>query len=105
MREGLARGITQPKVVLTGFEQSISSYIAADAEQSVFFQPLQRKPDSLDEQQWQQFRQQAAELIRTQVNPAYQAFYNFMVADYLPEPAKILLPAHSQMVVLFIKTV
>ena len=84
MREGLARGITQPKVVLTGFEQSISSYIAADAEQSVFFQPLQRKPDSLDEQQWQQFRQQAAELIRTQVNPAYQAFYNFMVADYLP---------------------
>ncbi|WP_189433843.1 DUF885 domain-containing protein [Alishewanella longhuensis] len=84
MREGLARGITQPKVVLAGFEQSISSYIAVDAEQSVFFQPLQRKPDSLDEQQWQQFRQQAAELIRTQVNPAYQAFYNFMVADYLP---------------------
>lgn len=84
MREGLARGITQPKVVLAGFEQSISSYIAADAEQSVFFQPLQRKPDSLDEQQWQQYRQQAATLIRTQVNPAYQAFYDFMVADYLP---------------------
>lgn len=84
MREGLARGITQPKVVLAGFEQSILSYIAADAEQSVFFQPLQRKPDSLNEQQWQLFRQQAAELISTQVNPAYQAFYDFMVADYLP---------------------
>lgn len=84
MREGLAQGITQPKVVLAGFEQSISSYIANDVEQSVFFQPLQRKPDSLDEQQWQLFRQQAAELIRTQVNPAYQAFYDFMVTDYLP---------------------
>lgn len=84
MREGLAQGITQPKVVLAGFEQSISSYIAADAEQSVFFQPLQRKPDSLNEQQWQQFRQQAVELINTQVNPAYQAFYDFMVSDYLP---------------------
>lgn len=84
MREGLAQGITQPKVVLAGFEQSISSYIASDVEQSVFFQPLQRKPDSLDEQQWQLFRQQAAELIRTQVNPAYQAFYDFMVTDYLP---------------------
>lgn len=84
MREGLAQGITQPKVVLAGFEQSISSYIAADAEQSVFFQPLQHKPDSLNEQQWQQFRQQAVELINTQVNPAYQAFYDFMVSDYLP---------------------
>lgn len=84
MREGLAQGITQPKAVLAGFEQSISSYIANDVEQSVFFQPLQRKPDSLDEQQWQLFRQQAAELIRTQVNPAYQAFYDFMVTDYLP---------------------
>lgn len=84
MREGLARGVTQPKVVLAGFEQSIISYVVTDPEQSVFFQPLQRKPDTLDEQQWQQFRQQAAELIGTQVNPAYQAFYDFMVADYLP---------------------
>lgn len=84
MREGLARGVTQPKVVLAGFEQSIISYVVTDPEQSVFFQPLQRKPDTLDEQQWQQFRQQAAELISTQVNPAYQAFYDFMVADYLP---------------------
>jgi len=84
MREGLARGVTQPKVVLAGFEQSIISYVVTDPEQSVFFQPLQRKPDTLDEQQWQQFRQQAAELINTQINPAYQAFYDFMVADYLP---------------------
>lgn len=84
MREGLARGVTQPKVVLAGFEQSIISYVVTSPEQSVFFQPLQRKPDTLDEQQWQQFRQQAAELINTKVNPAYQAFYDFMVADYLP---------------------
>lgn len=84
MKEGLARGITQPKVVLTGFEKSIISYVVPDAEQSVFFQPLQRKPELLNEQQWLQFRQQAAELIQSQVNPAYQAFYEFMVNDYLP---------------------
>lgn len=84
MQQGLAQGITQPKVVLKGFEQSISSYIAQQPEQSVFFQPLRRKPEGLDEQQWQQFRQQAITLIQTQVNPAFQAFYDFMVEDYLP---------------------
>jgi len=84
MREGLAQGVTQPKVVLAGFEQSIISYVATTPEQSVFFQPLQRKPDNIDDAQWQQFRDQAAELIRTHINPAYQAFYTFMVQDYLP---------------------
>jgi uncharacterized protein (DUF885 family) len=84
MRQGLEQGITQPKVVLQGFEQSIISYVVADAEQSVFFQPLQRRPESLDEAQWQLMRQQAAELILTEVNPAFQAFYDFMVTEYLP---------------------
>lgn len=83
MREGLTKGITQPRVVLEGFEQSIESYIAAP-EQSVFFQPLLRKSDAITEQQWQAFRQQAAELIAQAVNPAYQAFYDFMVQQYLP---------------------
>lgn len=83
MREGLDKGITQPRVVLEGFEQSIISYVAA-AEQSVFFQPLLRKSDLISDQQWQAFRQQAANLIDQAVNPAYQAFYDFMVQQYLP---------------------
>lgn len=83
MQEGLDKGITQPKAVLVGFEQSIISYVT-EPEQSIFFQPLQRKPDSLDEAQWQQFRQQAADIISQQVNPAYQAFYDFMVTKYQP---------------------
>src|SRR5690606_2466678 len=43
MQQGLATGITQPKAVLKGFEQSIISYIT-DPEQSVFFQPFKTKP-------------------------------------------------------------
>lgn len=84
MREGLAKGITQPKVVLAGFEQTVLSYVVADATQSVFFQPLQRKPDTVSEQQWQQFRQQAINLISNDVNSAYKRFYDFMVEEYLP---------------------
>ncbi|HBN88790.1 MAG: hypothetical protein ACI832_001267 [Rheinheimera aquimaris] len=83
MQQGLATGMTQPKAVLKGFEQSIISYIT-EPEQSVFFKPFQTKPAYVSTEQWQQLRHEAAEQIRTAVNPAYQAFYDFMVQQYIP---------------------
>ncbi|MCC5452187.1 DUF885 domain-containing protein [Rheinheimera sp. UJ51] len=84
MRQGLSQGITQPKAVLAGYEQSISSYIVTNIEQSVFFQPLLQKPAAVSDMQWQQYQQQAKNVIRSEVNTAYQAFYQFMVDEYLP---------------------
>jgi uncharacterized protein (DUF885 family) len=83
MRQGLANGMTQPKAVLTGFEQSIISYVAVDPTQSVFFQPFQAQPANISTVEWQQLRDDAIEQIRLAVNPAYQAFYEFMQQQYL----------------------
>lgn len=84
MKQGLAKGVTQPKAVLQGFEQSINSYIVQDPRQSVFYQPFSRKPAFIEETEWQQLTAQAVEQITLAVNPAYQAFYDFMVNEYLP---------------------
>ncbi|WP_445428167.1 DUF885 domain-containing protein [Alishewanella sp. HL-SH05] len=84
MRQGLSQGITQPKAVLAGYEQSISSYIVTNIEQSVFFQPLLQKPAAVTDMQWQQYQQQAKNVIRLEVNTAFQAFYQFMIDEYLP---------------------
>lgn len=84
MKQGLATGMTQPKAVLTGFENSISSYIVADPSDSVYFQPFLHKPDFVSEQDWQALVTQAKQQITTAVNPAYQAFYDFMVEQYIP---------------------
>ena len=83
MQQGLASGMTQPKAVLKGFEQSIISYIT-EPEQSVFFQPFKTKPAYISAEQWQLLQNDAAKQIRTAVNPAYQAFYDFMVQQYIP---------------------
>lgn len=83
MQQGLASGMTQPKAVLEGFEKSIISYVA-EPEQSVFFQPFKSQPASIGAEQWQQLQAEAAEQIRNAVNPAYQAFYDFMVTQYIP---------------------
>jgi uncharacterized protein (DUF885 family) len=84
MRQGLLTGITQPKAVLAGFEQSISSYITDDAPASVFYKPFSTKPDSINDTDWQQLQLRAQHVILTEVNPAYQAYYNFMLQDYIP---------------------
>jgi len=84
MRQGLLTGITQPKVVLTGFEKSISSYITEDMSASVFYRPFLVKPDTITDEKWQQLQASAQQVIVNEVNPAYQAFYDFMVQDYIP---------------------
>ncbi|SNY59503.1 Uncharacterized conserved protein, DUF885 familyt [Arsukibacterium tuosuense] len=84
MRQGLLTGITQPKAVLAGFEQSISSYITEDMTASVFYRPFLTKPDTINDEKWQQLQARAQQLIIDEVNPAYQAFYDFMVQQYIP---------------------
>lgn len=84
MRQGLQLGITQPKAVLTGFEKGILSYVVDDTSQSVFFRPFYNAPDTIDAVQWQELREQALMIIRNAVNPAYKAYYDFMLQEYLP---------------------
>ena len=84
MQQGLATGMSQPKAVLKGFEQSILSYIVADPTQSLFFRPFKQKPDYINDADWQALTAQAKLQITEAVNPAYQAYYQFFVEQYLP---------------------
>lgn len=84
MRQGLAKGYTQPKAVLQGYAEGISSFITKDAEQSVFFRPLQKPVAGLTDAEWQQYQQQAKALINKEIFPAYQQYHDFFVQQYLP---------------------
>ncbi|MBU2113516.1 MAG: DUF885 domain-containing protein [Gammaproteobacteria bacterium] len=84
MQQGLASGMSQPKAVLKGFEQSILSYIVADPTQSLFYRPFKQKPDYINDADWQVLTEQAQLQITEAVNPAYQAYYQFFVEQYLP---------------------
>ena len=84
MKRGLATGMTQPKAVLVGFDESILAFISKTPEQNVFYRPFQRKPDFIDPNSWVAMQQQAKQIVDQQLNPAYQQFYQFMVQQYLP---------------------
>lgn len=84
MRKGIDKGFTQPKAVLTGYEQSIQAYISETPEQSIFYRPFKKKPQFIADADWASFEQQAKALIAQQINPAYQQFYDFFVGTYRP---------------------
>lgn len=84
MKQGIANGMTQPKEVLKGFEQSIISYVVDEPTASVYYQPFLQQPEFISTAAWQQLTAQAAEVVMTAVNPAYQKFYDFMVNEYMP---------------------
>lgn len=84
MQLGLNKGYTQPKAVLAGYQNGIQSFITTKATDSAFYLPFTEQPAGVDSQTWLKLQQEAAELINTQVTPAYQRYYDFFVNVYLP---------------------
>ena len=85
MKKGLVSGMAQPKVVLQGKELSVQSYIHAEAENSLFFAPLNKlKTLQLSHKQHNDLLNKARKIIAQKVFPAYQHFYDFLVNEYIP---------------------
>lgn len=84
MEQGITEGITQPKVVLKGFEQSIAAYIKEDVTKSGYYKPFLKMTAFITKNQQQTIQHEAMKILKNQVMPAYQKYYDFMVNRYQP---------------------
>ncbi|WP_349778435.1 DUF885 family protein [Xanthomonas sp. WHRI 6108] len=84
MRAGLARGFSQPRVTLTGRDQSIADVVQAKGEANPFYAPFKQMPATLPADVQAQLRQQAVQTIDTQVLPAYAKLLDFIRNEYQP---------------------
>jgi uncharacterized protein (DUF885 family) len=85
LKEGMATGYMWPKASMAGFEDSIAAFIVQDPKDSVFYEPFnQPRPVFVSEEHWQTLQQRAAGMVDGTVVPAYQNYFEFMVAEYLP---------------------
>lgn len=83
LKQGLKEGITPPKATLKGFENSISAYILP-VEKSSYFKPFTQYPSHFTEAQKAQLTQEGLASVEQNVLPTYQAFYDFMTQEYMP---------------------
>ena len=84
MTEGLEHGMTLPRVVLEGYDVTITTHIVEDPEDSLFYGPFEAFPTSVPEDQRDSLRQAGRQAILEGVVPGYQAFLDFMRGTYIP---------------------
>lgn len=84
MDKGIEEGITQPKIVLQGFEESIQAFIKTDATLSGYYQPFLTLPAYFPPALKLELQAQAADIILDSVMPSYQKYSDYMVQRYQP---------------------
>ena len=84
LREGLARGVTPPKVTLRDVPEQIRNTIPANIDTSPLLSSFDDYPASITEAEQRDISAQAREIVATSVYPAFQTLHKFMLDEYLP---------------------
>ena len=84
MRSGIERGMTQPRAVLDGIEDTMAAHVVDDAAQSVFWEPFDRFPRSVPVPEHDRLQQAGRRAILESIVPGYRKLHDFFVSEYVP---------------------
>lgn len=84
LRAGLGAGWVQPCAPMEGFETSISAHIVDDVNDSNLMSPFKKKPASMNQQAFDDFKAHAAMEIEENIIPALKKFEAFYMEEYAP---------------------
>jgi uncharacterized protein (DUF885 family) len=84
MREGMRRGLTQPRVIMERVPAQIARQVVSDPAASPFYAPFRRMPASLPETEQQRLRSAGLASIEREVVPAFRRLQAFFEQEYLP---------------------
>jgi uncharacterized protein (DUF885 family) len=94
MRKGLAAGISQPRIILKGYENTYTQHLVDSVEKSVFWQPFAVRPSGIPEPDWQLLQTTARQVIRQEVIGSFQKIKTFFDQEYLPKTRTTLGASH-----------
>lgn len=84
LREGLARGITPPRIALREVPAQVLSLMPDDPHKSPFFLPFASMPSVATEAQKLAWSGSALGSITNGIYPAFRELHRFLVEEYLP---------------------
>jgi uncharacterized protein (DUF885 family) len=84
MREGMRRGLVQPKVIMQRVPDQIARQIVADPTASPFYRPFREMPAAIPAAEQERLRAAARDSIKRTVVPAFERLQAFVVNEYLP---------------------
>jgi uncharacterized protein (DUF885 family) len=84
MREGMAKGIVQPRPLMEKVLPQLDSLITETPEESVFWGPIARLPEEFSDAEKERLVAAYTTLIADELMPAYRKLRRFIAEDYLP---------------------
>lgn len=84
-REGMARGITPPKLVVRNVIEQLDNLLGAPLEKSLFYAPVVTFPDAVPAADRTRLTQAYTVQVRDVLNPAHRRLRDFLQTEYLPK--------------------
>ena len=84
MREGIRIGMTIPKIVLNGYDITISTHVVNSPEESVFYEPFISFPISVPSHEHNRLIQVGRKAVMTGAIEGYRNFLTFFNDEYYP---------------------
>jgi uncharacterized protein (DUF885 family) len=85
LKEGLEKGVSQPRVIFNGYESSYNDHIVNNYDDSYYYSPFKSLPNDLNEMQRDSVLMVAKEAIDNNVTPQFIRIKEFFESDYLPK--------------------
>ncbi|WCO01335.1 DUF885 domain-containing protein [Psychroserpens ponticola] len=85
LREGLKKGVSQPRVIFEGYESTYDTHIVANFKDSFYYSPFKNLPNELTEIQKDSVLTAAKKAIETSVTPQFSRIKTFFETEYFPK--------------------
>ena len=85
LREGLEKGVSQPRVIFNGYESTYNDHIVENVEDSFYYSPFKDLPQSLTDAQKDSVLIAAKEAVKNSVTPQFKRIKEFFETEYLPK--------------------
>lgn len=90
LREGIERGITQPRIIFQGYEATYNDQIVEDVRDSYYYTPFNQLPASLTPSQKDSIMAAAEVAVENKVIPQFRRIKKFFDNEYLPKARKTI---------------
>ena len=85
LREGLEKGVSQPRIIFNGYESSYNDHIVSDFKESYFYTPFNDLPRALSLSQKDSILTAAEVAITKHVIPQFKVVKTFFEEEYYPK--------------------
>ena len=84
LREGLAKGLSQPLVIFQGYESTYNDHITRDYKENYFYSPFNNLPDDLSQIQIDSILYEGQKAVEESVIPEFKRIKEFFEKEYFP---------------------